>query len=454
VGLTRRKLFSLSSRALAGFSLAQLFGSRAAAAVPAHRRFVFAYFEGGWDLLLGLDPRDPQTTNAREHRIQPGYDLLPAPYRERGIRERNGLRFGPSVPESLLAHAGDLSIVNGVGMDTAAHEVGRRYFITGRFPRGLTAVGASVPAEIAAAAGDGSPIPHLAAGVEAYASGLPSFAAPFRMNSITDLSVAFTPFVELPPAVLTAVRAFHEEGPGCEARSADHGGLVSDLEANRARAAGYIEDDLAQHFDVSRNDAEMSALRERYALNGAAPDSPQTLAFVAGQAIKHGISQCISVRIARNLDTHSDWAAGHPGALEQGFSALGALISDLKNSPLPEDSSRSVFDETTILAFSEFGRTPLLNQLNGRDHHLGNSALLAGAGIRGGRVFGASASVGMLPVPVSLATGQVIERPTPEQEASGDAVTLSPAHVLTTVFRAAGLSGDLLRSRPIPALLL
>jgi hypothetical protein len=32
-------------------------------------------------------------------------------------------------------------------------------------------------------------------------------------------------------------------------------------------------------------------------------------------------------------------------------------------------------------------------------------------------------------------------------------VTLSPAHVLTTVFRAAGLSGDVLRSTPIPALL-
>lgn len=452
--LSRRRLFSLSGQALAGFGLAHLFGGRALAQVNPSRRFVFAYFEGGWDLLLGLDPRDPATTNPQTHRIDPAYELLAPSYRSRGIRERAGLRFGPAVPDALLAHASKLTIVNGVGMDTAAHEVGRRYFITGRFPRGLVAVGSSVPAEIAATQGDHSPIPHLAAGVEAYASGLPSYAAPFRMNSVSDLSVALTPFVQLPESVLAAVREFHADGPGCASRALDRTGVVSELEASRARAASFIAEDLGGLFDLTRTDPDMTALRDRYGIGpGAAPDSPEVLAFVAGQAIKNGVSQCVSVRVARNLDTHNGWAGAHPPALEQGFSALAALISDLENAPLPEDPSRSVLDETTIVAFSEFGRTPLLNQLNGRDHHLGNSCLLAGAGIRPGRTFGASASVGMLPVPVNPSTGEVVERPSPEQEATGEVVTLSPAHVLTTVFRAAGLSGDVLRSTPIPALL-
>lgn len=446
--ISRRRLLTRCSQALAGFGLAQLFGPRASAQVLPSRRFIFAYFEGGWDLLLGLDPRDPATTTPAVHQIDPGFDLLPAAYRQRGIREQAGLRFGPAVPDALLQHASKLTIVNGIGMDTAAHEVGRRYFITGRFPRGLTAVGASVPAEITAAQGDLSAIPYIAAGVEAYAAGLPSFAAPFKMNSTADLSVALTPFVELPASILNAVQRFHDRGPGCSASSADADGAVSLLEENRRRARSYVEDDLAGYF------VPTPELESLYGLGPSSPaDGPESLAFVAAQAIKHGISQCVSVRVARNLDTHTGWAGDHPPALEQGFAALAAMLTDLEDTPLPEDPSRSVLDETTIVAFSEFGRTPLINQLSGRDHHIGNSCLLAGAGLRAGLTFGASASVGMLPVPINPVTGEIVERPTPEQEASGQALTLSPAHVLTTVFRSAGLPADLLRSSPIPALL-
>jgi hypothetical protein len=66
---------------------------------------------------------------------------------------------------------------------------------------------------------------------------------------------------------------------------------------------------------------------------------------------------------------------------------LGALIQDLKN-----DGS---FDSTLIAAFGEFGRTVgPLNQNNGRDHHLQQAALFAGAGIRGGRAIGQTSALG------------------------------------------------------------
>src|SRR5215210_6197621 len=42
-------------------------------------------------------------------------------------------------------HWQDLTIVRGVMMDTLTHEVGRRYFITGKFPRGLAANGSALP---------------------------------------------------------------------------------------------------------------------------------------------------------------------------------------------------------------------------------------------------------------------------------------------------------------------
>lgn len=417
------------------------------------RKFVFAYFEGGWDLLLGLDPRDPATTTPAEHQIDPAYGLLGAPYRDRGVQRRGALSFGPAVPPELLAHAAKLSIVNGVGMDTASHEVGRRYFLTGRFPRGLAAVGSSTPAEIVAQLGDETAIPHLSAGVESYASGLPPYAAALSVSSLADLIVALTPFIAIDPTVLAAVEAYQDQAPGCESRRLDRDGLSSALTRNRARARGYIRSELSRVFDVQRTDPEMTTLRARYGLDaGVTADSPEVLSFVAGQALKNGISQCVSVRVASALDTHSNWAQDHAPRQERGWRALAALLSDLEAAP-GSTGAGSLLDETTILAFSEFGRTPLFNNLNGRDHFLGSSCLLAGAGIRGGLTIGRSAAVGMMPLGTRLETGEGVDAPTAAELDTGAVVTLSPKHVLATVLESAGLDSSYLRAPAIPPLL-
>ena len=67
-----------------------------------------------------------------------------------------------------------------------------------------------------------------------------------------------------------------------------------------------------------------------------------------------------------------------------------ALIEDL--------DQRGLLDETLVVAIAEFGRTPKINQFGGRDHwgHVFSFAL-AGAGIRGGQVFGSSDKTGGYP---------------------------------------------------------
>ena len=63
------------------------------------------------------------------------------------------------------------------------------------------------------------------------------------------------------------------------------------------------------------------------------------------------------------------------------------LISDLK--------SDGLFDETLIVAIGEFGRTVgPLNSQAGRDHHLQQAVLMAGAKIRGQRAIGKTDSAG------------------------------------------------------------
>jgi hypothetical protein len=65
---------------------------------------------------------------------------------------------------------------------------------------------------------------------------------------------------------------------------------------------------------------------------------------------------------------------------------------DLTYSALMEDlSQRGLLDETLVVLMSEMGRTPRVNPAGGRDHWtFCYSVLLAGAGIRGGTVYGAS----------------------------------------------------------------
>lgn len=450
----RRNFLRATALGAGGLMLGGLFPKRAAAQAATNRKFVFAYFEGGWDILLGLDPRDPATTTPAAHQIDPAYGQIGGVYAARGVQRAGNLSFGPAVPPELIAHASDLSIVNALGMDTASHEAGRRYFITGRFPRGIAAVGSSTPAEIVAQQGDNSAIPHISAGVESYASGLPPHASALTVNSLADLIVALTPFFAVDPAVGAAVEKYQNSEPGCAGKQLDRDGLTSGMLRSQKRARDYIRSQLSRVFDLARTDEEMNGLRSLYTIDAAGGDlaAPEVLSFVAGQALKNGICQSISVRMALDLDTHSNWATDHAPRQERGWRALASLISDLKATP-GSGGSGSMFEETTILAFSEFGRTPMFNNLRGRDHFLGNSCLIAGPGLKRGVTIGKSASVGMMPLETDVMTGAGVEMPSEADRASGRVVALSPKHVIASVLAASGLDATYLRSFPIPALM-
>jgi hypothetical protein len=74
--------------------------------------------------------------------------------------------------------------------------------------------------------------------------------------------------------------------------------------------------------------------------------------------------------------------------------AFAALINDLKK--------RGLFEHTIVMCGGEFGRTPKLNPLGGRDHWpSGFSMVLAGGGFRAGYVHGATDPAGMKPEPAN-----------------------------------------------------
>ena len=80
--------------------------------------------------------------------------------------------------------------------------------------------------------------------------------------------------------------------------------------------------------------------------------------------------------------------------------AFSALVGDL--------SAAGLLDNTMVVAFGEFGRTPKINPAGGRDHHPGCwTGVFAGGPIRGGRVVGASDETGAAPIDRPTSTGEI-----------------------------------------------
>jgi len=87
-------------------------------------------------------------------------------------------------------------------------------------------------------------------------------------------------------------------------------------------------------------------------------------------------------------DQHGDLKKGHEKNALDTDQAIAALIQDLKD--------RGLFDETLIVWAGEFGRTPHSAGRDGRDHHPeGFTVWLAGGGIKGGTIYGATDELGM-----------------------------------------------------------
>ncbi|MFT5431679.1 MAG: hypothetical protein ACI9OJ_002376 [Myxococcota bacterium] len=445
--MKRRSFLRGAGVTLGALALGPTFGSRIAAAAEAqNRNFIFCYFEGGWDHLLGLDPRDPaefKDADAPATGIEPGFARLPANI-PHSLIDAGPFTLGPCAHE-LAEVADELCLVRGINMATLTHEVGRRYFITGRPPSGLRARGSSVAALATSQLGGDRPVPYLACRVETYAENLPSFASAMQIASVEHVRYILQANLGIPtytrPSVLDAVQAYHHRQVNCE-QSGVGGSRQAELyRENRARATDLVASGLQADFEF--DSPAHANLRAHYGFAPGQVDTAYGRAALAAQCVRTGLSRVVSVMLAEKLDTHGqEWANDHSQNLKAGFDAFSRLIQDLRDSPDP-NSTGSLLDSTTVIAFSEFGRTARLNERNGRDHNLTNAAILAGAGIAGGQVVGSTSDNGLGPNLIDLSTGQSSEA----------GVSLKPEHVMSSVLASAGLDASELRSEPVPALL-
>ena len=414
--------------------------------VTRDRYYIFCYFSGGWDILVGLDPRDPSvfTTERRGSTlIQPGYEFLDGVDRDVIYTPDGSAMFGPHIGE-LINHWDRLAVIRGMNMETLTHEAGRRRFITGRPPSGLLARGSSGSTWLAAHLGAEEPIPHLSVRVEAFNVDQPTYSSALRVNNTDDLLRTLTPSdPSLPPLVQRQIGASLSEASLCDV--AQRSAFWQAAEEARLKASEMTEGNFADRFDFRR--PEFSELRSMYGMQNA-NDSVELRGALAVQAICSGMSRCVNVQVAGGLDTHFDnWESDQGSNQERGFNVVSRMAQDLAAREY-KGTGRSWLDHTTIVGFSEFSRTPLLNGNGGRDHALTNACFLLGGGVRGGQVIGASSDLGMQPMAADLQSGRALAQP-----AAGEVIR--PEHVLQTLFHEVGISEDRadFRVEPIRALI-
>lgn len=124
-------------------------------------------------------------------------------------------------------------------------------------------------------------------------------------------------------------------------------------------------------FDLAH---ESEALREEYGDNSFGQGC-----LLARRLVENDV-RFVEVNLG-GWDTHSNNFTSVPQRAATLDQAISALISDL--------TRRGLLDETLVVLATEFGRTPRINQNNGRDHFpAAFSTMLAGGGIGGGKVHG------------------------------------------------------------------
>jgi hypothetical protein len=177
--------------------------------------------------------------------------------------------------------------------------------------------------------------------------------------------------------LLDLVRALNERH--AESRSHDP---ALEARIQSFELAFRMQDEAALAFDISR---EPDSIRTLYG-----PGTQARQLLITRRLLERGV-RFVQVwsGAGQPWDDHENIVAHHRELAAEWDRPIAAFLTDLKQ--------RGLLDQVLVIWGGEFGRTPVaeLPALSGRDHnHYGFSMWLAGGGIRGGHIHGATDELG------------------------------------------------------------
>ncbi len=362
--LSRRKFIQYSAKAMLGVGLAStsnnLWGSQVIGR-PTAKSVIYIYLGGGMSQLETFDPKPDWEQQGPVSPINTNVD---------------GIRISENLP-GLAKRMDKMAIIRSMTSNQGAHEQGTYFMHTSYEQRGTIkhpGLGAwlnsmsgktnsTLPGNIRIGGSNNAPggAGFFDSKYEPLHLGDPNKGLPYvkRHKNISEIELeerlAIAQMMDL---------SFHKKYP-----------------AKKVKAYHDVYDEAirlmtSQDLEAFNLNKEPQSVRNRY---GDTKFGKGCL--LARRLVEHGV-RFIEVTHG-GWDTHNDnhdQVANLCNPLDQ---SVSALLDDLHY--------RGLLEETLVVIGTEFGRTPKINQNAGRDHHPKVfSCVLAGGGIQGGQVYGAS----------------------------------------------------------------
>jgi hypothetical protein len=164
-------------------------------------------------------------------------------------------------------------------------------------------------------------------------------------------------------------------------RSMEKADQIDAMESFYQSAYGLISSQKAREaFDIEKEDAK---LRDRYGRNQAGQRM-----IMARRLVESGV-RLVTL-------TYGGW--DHHNNIQSAFKNQGAELDKALSTLIRDLDERGMLDSTMVMVSSEFGRTPKINNTDGRDHWPRVfSTMLAGGGVKKGFIYGSSDSLGAEP---------------------------------------------------------
>lgn len=383
--MNRRDLLSYAGAAGALGALSLVSRPRAAAAAPAAgapRRLVVVLAQGGWDTTWVLDPKVQSAT----------VDVPVGARRRFGNLDVFADASRPSVNAFFTKHAPSTAIVRGISVASVSHMECVKRMATGTRNETSPDIGAIVAHD----RGNELPLPYLILGDTAFAG---QYAASAGRVGATNQIIAL---LDPAQAYQTGGKAPLTTTPAEDALLARYANATANRVKATRGATGYNKRRVDDFVESIERGKRLGAVRAGFGARGRTLtlDSQVDLAL---DALEQDISQTVMLSTRLAWDTHTD-ITDQAGFHETTFAGLTQLLDGLAARP-GRAAGTKMLDDTVVVCMSEFSRTPKLNANGGKDHWPVTSAMVMGAGIHGGKAYGASTPTGVEAMQVDFATG-------------------------------------------------
>ena len=421
-GRTRREFLWEAGGGFAGTALTSLlaadgFFGRAGAATPANplapkqghlpakaKSVICLFMYGGvsqvdtWDPKPELSKRDGQKmpealhTDLVQRGRNPGVLLATrSKFKKYG---QSGIEVSDFYP-NLAQHVDDLAVIRSTRGDSFAHGSGLLQMNTGFLRQGYPCLGSWVSYGLGTVNQD---LPGFVVMLDHRGGpigGPPNWGPGFMPATFqgTQFRVSGEPVLNLAPPAGVSVARQRGELDLLAGLNRVHQESAPDNSELAARIASYelafrMQAEAPRAVDLA---GEPEPVKKLYGI-----DEPQTDRFgrrclMARRLVERGV-RFVQVYSGgghndQNWDAHGDVFANHTLHCGETDKPIAGLLADLKQ--------RGLLDSTLVIWTSEFGRTPTGENAKGRDHSpRGFTTWLAGGGVKGGQVIGATDEFG------------------------------------------------------------